>query len=175
VISEVFYDHNGDDDQLEWVKIYNGTGSTVDLAGYSLAWGGVDYTYGALDLAGSVATGECFVVGGPNGDAASGFPGGAMFDQAVNFNRDIQNSGATADAVALFDIPAAMVGAGSVPLDAVIYGVANTNGLLDETGMAGVVDVGDAPSDSSVTLQADLTWAINPAPAPLSCVPFPSP
>ena len=61
----------------------------------------------------------------------------------------------------------------TVPIDAVLYGVANGNGLLDESGAAGMVDVGDAPSANSVRLQGDGTWAINPMPAPLDCLPFP--
>lgn len=173
IIAEVYYNHTGGDDQFEWVKLYNGTGAAVDLAGYSLGWGGTDYSYGGLDLVGTINPGECFVVGGPNGNPASGFPVGPMFDQASDFNPDIQNSGATADGVALFDVAAAAVGPATVPIDAVIYGDANTNGLLDESGAAGPVHVGNAPAESSIRLQGDTTWAQNPAPAPLECVPFP--
>ncbi|MCA9704232.1 MAG: lamin tail domain-containing protein [Myxococcales bacterium] len=173
IIAEVYYDHTNMDDMFEWVKIYNGTGAPVDLSGHSLGWGGTDYTYGTLDLSGMVNSGECFLVGGPNGDAASGFPAGPMFDQAEVFTPNLQNSGTAGDAVALFDVAAAAIGPATVPLDAVIYGPNNDNGLLDETGMAGVVDVADAPAASSVRLQSDGTWAINPMPAPLECVPFP--
>ncbi len=174
IVAEVYYDQPGGDDGFEWVKIYNGTGAPVDLTGYSMAWGGNDYTYGGIDLVGMINNGECFVVGGPSGNVDNGFPAGPMYGQSENLTPDMQNSGATADAVALFDVPFAMVG-GATPLDAVIYGDANTNGLIDETGMAGVVDVGDAMSGSSVRLLGDGTWAINPAPAPLECLPFPMP
>ena len=173
VLAEVFYDPTGNDDGLEWVKIYNGTGAAVDLSTYSLGWGGTDYTYGTLQLTGSVPDGACWLVGGPMGDATTGFPGGPMFDQAADFAPDIQNSGATADGVALFDFPAAMISGGSTPIDAVIYGGDNLNGLLDESGAAGAVDVGDASSASSLHLLDDTTWSTNPAPSPLTCVPFP--
>ncbi|MCX4246313.1 lamin tail domain-containing protein [Paraliomyxa miuraensis] len=173
ILAEVYYNHTGTDDQFEWVKIYNGTGAAVNLAGHSLGWGGSNYIYGTLNLAGTIDPGECFVVGGPMGNADSGFPGAAMFDQATDFNPDIQNSGATADGVALFDVPAAMVGAATVPIDAVVYGTNNTNGLIDETGMAAAVDVENAPAADSIRRQADGTWAFEANPAPLACVPFP--
>jgi hypothetical protein len=173
VIAEVYYNHTGTDDLFEWVKIYNGTGGPVNLAGYSLGWGGTDYTYGGLDLAGVVNNGECFVVGGPSGNVASGFPAGPIFGQSLDFNPDIQNSGATADGVALFDLPTAVVTGVTVPIDAVIYGVDNTSGLIDETGAAAAVDVGDSGAESSIRLLDDLTWAVNPDPTPLACTPFP--
>ncbi|MEM6994131.1 MAG: amidohydrolase family protein [Myxococcota bacterium] len=177
VIAEVYYDHTSNDDQFEWVKIYNGTGGALDLSNYSLGWGGTDYTWGTLDLVGMLPDGECFVVGGPMGDATSGFPGGPMFDQAVDLEQDIQNgAGAgTADGVALFDIAATSIETASVPLDAVIYGGVNDNGLLGPTGAVAAVDVADAPSESSIVRQADDTWGINATPTPLACTPFPEP
>lgn len=172
VIAEVYYDHPAGDDTFEWVKLYNGTGGPVDLSNYSLGWGGNDYTWGNQDLVGIVPAGACFVVGGPGSDADNGMP---VYDQAVNLEQDMQNSGAAADAVGLFDIPAAMIGAGSVPIDAVIYGPVNSNGLLDETGAPGMPDVGDAPSSDSIRLQSDFSWAIEVNPAPNDCLPFPGP
>lgn len=173
VLVEVYYDHVSTDDLYEWVKIYNGTGAPVDLAGYSVGWGGTDYTYGGLDLVGVVPPGACFVVGGPSGDADSGFPGGPVFDQAIDFNPDLQNSGATADGVALFDVPAASIGPATVPVHAVLYGTNNASGLLDETGVAGLVDVGDATSAASIRMLDDGSWAIAPDPSPLDCLPLP--
>jgi hypothetical protein len=157
------------------VKLYNGTGVAVNLAGYSLGWGGTDYTYGVLGLAGMVGNGECFVVGGPSGNAASGFPAGPVFGQAVDLNPDVQNSGVTADGIALFDVPPAAVTAVTVPIDAVLYGVDNTSGLIDETGAPAPVHVGDSGAESSIRLQSDGTWAVELDPAPLECVPFPGP
>lgn len=174
VIAEFYYDQPGGDDGFEWVKLFNGTGSAVDLSGYSLAWGGADYTYGQLQLVGTIDPGACFLVGGPNGDADSGFAGVPMFDQAEAFVPGAQNSGDTADGMALFDVPAAMINGGTVPVDAVIYGGNNGNGLLDETGAAGVVDVADAGSGESVVLQDDLSWGILADPTPTQCLPFPA-
>lgn len=176
IIVEAYYDQPGTDDMFEWVKIYNGTGVAVNLANYSIGYGGTDYTYGVLGLAGIVNSGECFVVGGPSGNVDNGFPAGPMYDLALDFGpNDIQNSGATADGIALFDVPAAAVTGATVPVDAVIYGDMNVSGLIDETGMVGAVDVGDAPGGSSIRMLDDLSWEINPAPSPLACVPFPAP
>jgi imidazolonepropionase-like amidohydrolase len=173
-IVEVYYDHTGaGDDQFEWVKLYNGTASTVDLADYAIGWGGTDYTYGTLQLVGTLASGECHLVGGPNGNAASGFPGAVVFDQSIDFNPDIQNSGDAADGVALFDLPANMITANTVPVHAVLYGPVNTNGLIDESGAAGLPDVADVPAETSVQMAEDGTWAANPDPAPLACLPLP--
>ena len=56
-----------------------------------------------------------------------------------------------------------------------IYGGDNENGLYDENGPDGVVDVGDASSESSIHMHSDLSWSSNSAPAPLDCLPFPDP
>ncbi len=174
VIAEAYYNPPGDDNGFEWVKLYNGSGAAVNLAGYSLGWGGSDYTYGSVQLVGTVEAGACFLVGGPNGNAEGGFPGLVMFDQAVALSPNLQNSGATADGIALFDVPAASINAGTVPVDAVIYGANNGSGLLDETGAAGIVDVANAPSGDSIVLQDDLGWGVLANPTPTQCLPFPA-
>ena len=174
VLAEVFYNPNGGDGGYEWVKLFNGTGAAVDLSGYALGWGGTDYTYGTLQLAGTVEAGACFLVGGPNGDASTGFPGAPAFDQEATFTPNLQNSGATADGVALFDTTADAIGALTTPIDAVIYGGANGSGLIDETGAAGAVDVADAGSGNGIVLQDDLTWGVGAELTPTVCLPFPA-
>jgi len=168
ILAQVFYDANGTDDGLEWVQLYNGTGSAIDLSGYSIGWGGSNYAYGTVQLTGTVPAFSCFIVGGPTSSGDNGSP---TFDQAVNFDPDIQNSGSTADGVALFDVIATAVTASTVPIDAVIYGGSNGNDLLDETGQAGAVDVGDAPSGSGLLRDSPTTWAAT-AIAPANCPAF---
>ncbi len=172
ILSEVLYDAAGSDDGLEWIEIYNAGSSAVDLSGYSLGWGGSDYTYGVLQLSGTIQPGATFVVGGPTSSSSNGSP---AYDQVANFSPDVQNSGSTADGVALFDVPAAQVTGSTVPIDAVVYGGSNTNGLIDETGSANAPEVGDAPSGSSIE-RLDLagTWHIQSAPTPNS-TPFGGP
>ena len=164
LLSEVLYDVAGTDDGLEWIELYNNDSVTLDLSGFSLGLGGVDYATKVVQLSGSIAPGATFVVGGPTSSSLNGNP---SFDQVVNFDPDIENSGTTADGVALFDVPAAQVTTLSVPIDAVVYGGSNLNGLVDETGIANAPEVGDAPSDSSLE-RVDLAgnWQIQGIPSP---------
>jgi len=163
VLSEVFYDAVGSDDQLEWLELYNRGSATVTLTGnYSVGWGGTAYTYGTLDLAGSIAPGETFVVGGPTSNATNHLP---AFDQAQNLFPGFQNGGTAADGVALFDMPAANVTAFTVPVDAVIYGTMNSNQLIDHTGQASAPDVGDANGGESIA-RTNAGWFIQLSPTP---------
>jgi hypothetical protein len=163
VLSEVFYDAAGSDDQLEWVELYNRGNTTITLTGnYSLGWGGTDYTYGTLDLVGSVAPGETFVVGGPTSNTGNQSP---VFDQAQDLDPGIQNGGTTADGLALFGVPAASITAATVPVDAVIYGGQNDNQLIDHTGQAPSPDVGDAAGGESIARNT-VGWFIQPVPTP---------
>jgi hypothetical protein len=132
----------------------------------------------SLDLVGEIEVGGCFVVGGPMSSAANFEP---TFDQPSDFDSDLENTtNAAADAVALFAVPAADIGEGSVPVDAVIYGEANENGLIDETGAAGEVDVPPAESQGEGYARVDeardpgspiedWTWIVTDSPSPGVC------
>jgi hypothetical protein len=164
LLSEVLYDVSGADNGSEWVELYNAAGQEICLAGLSLGWGGSDYTYGKLDLVGTVAAGATFVVGGTTSAAANANP---TYDQASDLSPDVQNGGSTADGVALFTVPAASLTASTVPYDAVIYGVSNGNCLLDPSGSCGAVDVGNASAGSSIertTLGGG--WQVQSTPTP---------
>lgn len=163
LLSEVFYDAPGTDNGYEWVEIYNAGSNAVDLSAWSLGWGGADYTSTA-QLAGTIQPGQRFVVGGALTDANNANP---VFDQVYNFSPDIQNGGSLADGVALFSVPAAQVTALTVPVDAVVYGTSNTSGLIDETGVANVPEVGNAPAGSSIA-RVDMAgnWQIQAVPTP---------
>jgi len=165
IITEILYDTPGGDSPKEWVEIYNGTIVEVDLSAYSLGNGGTNYTTSKVQLSGIVEPGACFVVGGPESGEDNGSP---VFDQEFDFEPDFQNSGDTADGVALFAVPASEVTNTTVPIDVVIYGGQNKNGLMDETGEPGEVDVGDVSSGSSLELTAD-GWVAQPEPTPNDC------
>jgi hypothetical protein len=166
LLTEVFYDHSSGDDTFEWVEILNTTDVAVDLNGYIVAWGGTDYSYGSVVLTGTIGPCATYVVGGPVADAENGMP---VFDQAVNLDADIQNGGTASDGVALF-LPGANVLA-DTPLDAVIYDSPNTNGLIDETGAVGTMDVDDAPAGSTIErVSAAGDWVIQPVPDPNNVV-----
>ncbi len=165
VISEVFYDPASSDDGLEWVEIYNGTGQAIDLSNYAIGSGGTSWVITTLQLSGSIPAGGCFVVGGPTSAAGNYNP---TYDQAADFNPDIQNSGDTADGVALFNLKASQLNESSLPIDSVIYGGSNASGLKNSEGQASAPDVGDASSGSSIQRTA-AGWKIQPAPTPNDC------
>jgi hypothetical protein len=137
VLAAVQYDIQGADEQWEWVKLFNPCPQPINLGAYTLAWAGETYDYGVLELQGMIAPDACFLFGGPQSGLSNGDP---LFDWAVEFVPALQNSGQTADAVALFDVPSDQV-LDATPVDAVIYGTANNNALIDATGVAGLPHV----------------------------------
>jgi hypothetical protein len=173
-ISEVMDNPVGGDNGREWVELYNASGAAVDLSGYSLGWGGADYTTGVLQLSGILAAGGYFVVGGPTSDANNANP---TYDQVANFAPDLQNPLLFSDGIALFDVPAASLGAATVPIHAVIYGgLINLSGLLDEQGNPGAIDAGMAPAGQSLEFDG-AGWSAQASPSPGGglLVPLPEP
>ncbi|RJP79962.1 MAG: hypothetical protein C4522_08795 [Desulfobacteraceae bacterium] len=174
VISEVLYDPAGGDDQREWIELFNGTAGVIDLAEWSIGWGGSAYSYGTLQLDGTIDPAAYFIVGGPTSDLSNSSP---SYSLAFDISPDLQNSGTIADGIALFHTLASSITNTTVPFFSVIYGGANSSSLIDHTGSVGAVDVGDAPSGQSIEFLGD-GWVINPSPNPgsgsLSTVPVPS-
>ena len=162
-LSEVFYDATGSDGGREWIELMNLSDAPVDLGSFSLGWGGANYLSGGLALAGVVAPGDVFVVGGPLSEAANANP---VFDLAVDLAPDLQNGGATADGVALFDVTAEELLEETIPLDTVLYGETNDSGLLGPLGVPSVVHVADAPGGSSIERGVDGIWRVQEFPTP---------
>lgn len=162
-LSEVFYDRVGPDNGFEWVELYNAGVTPIGLDAWSLGYGGRSYAQGTFQLQGSVAPSQYFVVGGPASDASNGFP---SFDLALDFNPDLQNAGSTADGLALFDVMADQITSTLVPVDAVIFGETNSNGLLAPDGTPGSPMVDDAPNGQSIELTSSGTWRVQPMPNP---------
>jgi len=166
ILTEVMYDPVGSDSHLEWFELYNTTEASISLDNLCVGNGGSDYTSSLISLSGTVAPGETYVVGGPTSSADNASP---TFDQVVDFYPDLQNSGSTADGLALFNAHCAQVTSSTVPIDAVVYGGSNSNGLLDETGSASAPDVGDAPEGASIErVDIEGTWQVQYAPTPSS-------
>jgi hypothetical protein len=158
VISEVMFNPTGGDNAREWIELFNDSGSAVDLSSYSLGWGGADYAFGTLALPSVLlGPGSYYVIGGPTSDAGNGSP---SYDLVANFAPDLQNPVVIADGIALFQ-------SGSPnPIHVVLYGLLNLNGLVDETGAAGAVDV-PFPGAAGTTLVWDgATWSGGNAPTP---------
>jgi phosphatidylserine/phosphatidylglycerophosphate/cardiolipin synthase-like enzyme len=167
IIGEVFYDAVGGDNGLEWVELYNPTRTTIDLSHYSLGNGGIDYLYSRVPLSGLLPGGACWVVGGPTSNITDYLP---LFDQAIDFAPDFQNGATPADGIALFDVQAISITSRTVPIDAVIFGTANTNDLIDETGSVNPPDV-DAASSGQSNERRELigTWSTQSVPNPNNC------
>ena len=182
ILSEVMYDPSSTDNGYEWVELFNNSPNTIDLSGFSLGWGGSDYTYGTLQLSGSIASGDYFVVGGPDSGVSNANP---VFDLALDFNPGLQNGGAQSDGLALFDLVSALITGATTPIDAVIYDLdGNLAGLIGVDGLSVLPMVGDTPAGSSIE-RLDLvgSWGIQSNPTagygPLvyeqaSTVPIPS-
>lgn len=166
ILSEVFYDAPDKDDEREWVELYNAGRTAVDLAGYSIGAGGEDYTKTLISLIGRVEPGRTFVVGGPRSDEINGHP---AFDQEQEISPDLQNGSKSgkADGVALFAVPASEVTSTTRPIDVVIYGTANSNHLIDETGTAPEPYVSLGPSGSSLErIDLEKGWVLRSQPTP---------
>ena len=118
-----------------------------------------------LQLSGTIPAYGCWVVGGPNSSADNANP---TFDVAGDFDSDLQNSGSTADGVALFDVPASQVTTSTLPVGVVLYGGSNVTGLLGPDGLPAAVDAPDAGSGKSVERAVEL-WAVQTAPTPNDC------
>ncbi|MBD90978.1 MAG: hypothetical protein CL940_11615, partial [Deltaproteobacteria bacterium] len=166
LLAEVLYDVPGQDDGKEWIRLYNGTGTQVDLSGWSLGWGGNSYLTGQAALSGVLAPGACLLVGGPTSDADNGAP---SYDLPLNFDPDIENSGDKADGVALFDVPVSEVSGNTVPYDSVVYGSANTSALLGSDGAPAAPHVADTWGGASLLRTAVDSWEINESPTPGLC------
>ncbi len=173
-LSEVFYDASGDDNEKEWVEIYNNSPVQLNLSHYKIA-GGADsgtggylFTYNGF-LSGKIPPGGCYVIGGPLKTDGNGNPD---YDIELNFEDDIQNGGSNSgNGVGLFNILRdGNISNTSVPVDAVVYGSNNDDDLLCPNGQACPgAHVGDSGSDASIEKGNDGQWSENNAPSPGVC------
>ena len=165
ILTEVMYDPSGSDDGLEWFELHNTTSSSINLDGLCVGNGGSDYTSSLVPLDGlTLAAGATVVVGGATSSADNANP---TFDLVYDFSPDFQNSGSTADGVALFNVSCAQVTGSAVPIDAVVYGTSNTNGLIDETGSANAPEVADVTGGWSIErIDVAGVWQTQAVPTP---------
>jgi hypothetical protein len=165
-IAEVFYLGPVTSDGLQWVRLYNATSTPIDLSSYSLGSGTNSYVETTTQLSGTIAPGGCFVVGGPTSSFDNGDP---VFSQTAWFSPAIPAAGNGGAGVALFAAPASGVTKASLPVDAVVYGSANTGGLRAPDGtVAPAVLGGDVyPGDSLMLLGSG--WVDQYPPAPNTC------
>jgi hypothetical protein len=76
--------------------------------------------------------------------------------------------------IALFDVAAAAVDADTVPIDAVVYGPNNDNGLIDDSGSPVPTPHVDNPPEGGSIRRADFraAWETTDMPSPSMCPPF---
>lgn len=163
MISEVMFNpvggFFGNDDGLEWVELYNDEATQVDLADYTLAWGGANYTDNTMTLtgAGTLDPGEYIVIGNSLGGNTGP---GATF----NFTPNLSDGFITAGGIALFQ----GTDTSGTPDDAVVYGhifAFNLNDLVDENGLVSPVTVTTNAAAESIELQTT-GWEVAPLPTP---------
>ena len=175
VISEVlFEDSSGADDNNQWIELFNGTGSDIDLSTFSLGWGRKDYTRGTLQLSDyllpaqtMLTSGSTFVIGGLNSGADNGNP---VYDIAYNFNKTLQKGDTkNADGIALFEMDAVDITATSVPYFTVIYGKVGTKIKLWVTSGAkatnATIESAFAPGES-IQIDGASIWQVASTPGP---------
>jgi hypothetical protein len=167
-LSEVYYNPTGSDPTgLQWVEIANVGTVPVDLSGYSLAAGGSSYGAIRASLGSMMLPPDgCLVVGGPT-DLPTANPQANVFTVAEAFSPNLSTGATPANGVALFNVPVGQpLPAGAVPVDAVVYGTANTNQLVgpDAQPATPVPSVGPGTS-----LEMTTSWQSQPVPTPGIC------
>ena len=172
LFSEVLYDVGGDDDEREWIEIYNAASVPVDTAGLRIqvaSTGGLFVD--SLELAGTIPAEGCVVIGGPMAETADGGPGFTFF-QAADFSTDLGNAGSGGGDAG----DGLQLRAPSGVLDNVIYGRNNDDHVLDENGVPPVEpDTGDASADHTIErtfASVDGAWLSERPPSPGDCSPI---
>lgn len=166
---EVLYDVEGGDDELQWVKLYNRCDEALDLAGLSIGYADLAWGDGFKELVGTVDPFGCHVVGGPMSSALNGDPDYMLADDYAPNLGTAEVAGA---GVGLFDVPTDQI-PGGTPIDAVVYGPNNDNGLVDANGRVVAPHVGNAAQNGSIQRTSeDDTWVTADVPTPGTCPPF---
>jgi hypothetical protein len=162
----VLYDVAGDDDELEWIEIYNAASVPVDAAGLRIqVASSAGLFVDSLELAGTIPAEGCVVIGGPMGD-------GVTYFQAADFSTDLGNAGSggadAGDGIQLRG-PTGV-------LDNVIYGRNNDDHVLDENGVPPAEpDTADASADHTIErtfASVDGAWVSERTPSPGDCSPI---
>lgn len=161
VISEVMFEPNGNDNGRQWIEIYNGNATAVDLSQYSLSWGRNSLANTVALASVMLAPGSTFVIGGP---ASGNYNGNPTYDQVFNFGPNLYDGthGFQEDAVALIFEPTTTLA------HIVVYGGNGfVTAFVDEQGATAVaVDVSGLGQGDSLEYQGADTWAVQGSPTP---------
>ena len=168
VLSEVYYNPTGSDPTgLQWVEIANIGSAPIDLSGYSLGAGGPTYGTSRASVGSMMLPPDgCLVVGGPL-DLPPSDPQANVFTVAEPFSPTLPTGATPGNGVALFNVPVGQpLPAGAVPVDAVVYGTANTNQLVGPNGQPATPVAAVVPGAS---LEMTTSWQSQPVPPPGIC------
>lgn len=173
VISEVMYEPSGGDNTRQWIELYNGTGSDIDLSLYHIEYGEGSLT-DSITLSGTLVAGSTYVIGGPTSDANNGDP---IYDQIFDFNPNLGDGGHVwrEDGIALFET------ATSTMLHTIVYGGNNINvNFVDEQGATAVsFDDSTLNPGESIEFLGTTVWQVGTTPTPSApspaLVPIPEP
>jgi hypothetical protein len=138
VINELVPDAEGADDGYEWLELYNAGTASADLADWVIQAGAANYDTQITFVSGTTLAPQAFLV-----------VGGANFaDAQVTGPLSLGNASSSADGVRLADC------AGTV-VDTVVYGLPNSDGLVDDTGAAAVSMAPKPGSGDSLARHSD--------------------
>ncbi len=200
LISEVMVNPAFTDANHEWVKIWNGTGQTLDLSQFSIGFGknpawvnSTSLPGGTMALVGMLPPGRCLIVGGPVSDAQNAGPVFApSASYGVGLARDFSGSGLnnpatnSVAAVALFNT--LTPNASTRPVDIVTYHQTTVTppashflGPSGAVAPASLITGSDGAAGRSFRRTSAATWEITGSvsandgalPSPNNCSPIP--
>jgi hypothetical protein len=120
VINELISDPDGSDTGLEWVELYNAGNSAVDVSGWAVVAGTSSFSGAGVLPEGTVLAPHDWLV-----VAQTGIPEADVVADGFSLG----NASSNADGVRVEDC-------NGTPVDTVIYGTPNTDGWIDDSGLA---------------------------------------
>ena len=162
VLSEIYYSPDMPGPGMQWIEVANISAQPIDLSQYSLSGGGASWDDDRISLGARVLpAGGCLVVGGANNAAIppENPAAGLLVERSsISLGYGVM----VADGVALFGAPQ------GAPLDAVVWGGPNLNGLDGPGGMPLAPQKPVSPGQS-LERGAQPGWIAQLAPSPGIC------
>jgi hypothetical protein len=148
VIAEVLYDAVGGDTNLEWMVLYNPTGTAIDLSNYIVQAGGTSFSTQSTISSGNLIKPYSYFL------IAESLTGAGINADFVSGPMDFQNGGTATDGVRILDSSSQIV-------DTILYDSPNSNNLPDNTGSPGTSFAPDVAAGNSLKRKSNSTGYIN--------------
>jgi len=137
VINEVFADAEGADEGLEWVELYHAGSESIELEGWELQGATTSWsTYHSLS-AQRLQPGDHLLIGGSD-----------VEDVDQSTDKTLGNGSSSTDGVRLLDCA-------GFPVDTVLYGAPNSDGLADDSGEVATRTAPTPPEAGSIQRVSD--------------------